>query len=79
MRQGVYYVGESQFIFCPFSHFEMQDFKNPKNFCMQHLQFLYLNIFRFKTDAELQVHIDFNTKSKFSFSRSSFFSPLNGH
>ena len=32
-----------------------------------------IHIFRFKTDAGLQVDIDFNIESKFSFSRSSFF------
>ena len=32
-------------------------------------------IFKFKTDAGLQ----FNTEYKFSFSRSSLFSPLSGH
>ena len=35
-----------------------------------------IHIFRFKTVAGLQLDIDFNTESKFSFSRSSFFSPL---
>ena len=38
-----------------------------------------IHIFRFKTDAGLQVGIDFITESKFSFSRSSFSSPLSGH
>ena len=38
-----------------------------------------IHIFRFKADVELQVDIDFNTESKFSCSRSIFFSPLSGH
>ena len=38
-----------------------------------------INIFRFETDAGLQVGIDFNNESKSFFSRSSFFSPLSGH
>ena len=38
-----------------------------------------IHIFRFKTDAGLQVDTDFNTESKFSFSSSSFFSLLSGH
>ena len=37
-----------------------------------------IHIFRFKTDAGLQVDTDFNTESKFSFSSSSFFSLLVG-
>ena len=37
------------------------------------------SIFRFKTDTGLQVDIDFNTESKLSFSRSSFFSCLTWH
>ena len=35
-------------------------------------------IFKFKTDARLQVDIKFNTEYKFPFSRSSLFSPLSG-
>ena len=38
-----------------------------------------VHIFRFKTDAGLQVDIGFNTESKFYFSWSSFFSPFSGH
>ena len=38
-----------------------------------------IHIFRFKTDTGLQVDIDFNTESKLSFSRSSFFSCLTWH
>ena len=76
MREGVYFFGGGQFILCPFSHFEMQHFK--KNLACGTLIFNF-NIFRFKTNAGLQVDIDFNNESKFYFSRSSFFSPLSGH
>ena len=38
-----------------------------------------IHIFRFRMHARLQVDIDFNTESKFSFSRTGFFSPLRGH
>ena len=38
-----------------------------------------IHISRFKIHAELQVDIDFDTESKLSCSRSSFFSPLSGH
>ena len=74
---GVYFVRGGQFILHSFSHFEMQDFKNLKNFVCSTVSFNIL-IFRFKIDAGLQVDIDFNTESKFSFSRSSVFSPLSG-
>ena len=30
--EGVYFVGGGHFILHPFSHFEMQDFKNSKSF-----------------------------------------------
>ena len=56
----------------------MQDFKNPKTFAPGTLIF-NIHISRLKMIAGLQVYIDFNTESKFSFSRSSFFSPLSGH
>ena len=62
---GLYFVGGGQFILHPFSHFEMQDFKNSESFCLQ--------------VERLQVDIVFNTEFNFSFSRSSFFSPLSGH
>ena len=51
------------FILCPFSHFEMQDFKNSKIFGAL---IFNIHIFRFKIHAGLQVHIGFNTESKFS-------------
>ena len=38
-----------------------------------------IHIFRFNTDTGLQVDIDFNTESKLSFSRNSFFSLLTWH
>ena len=76
---GVYYVGTGQFIFHPFSHFEMQDFKNSKKICLQHSFSIFTVSDLKQMHAELQVDIDFNTESKFSFSRSSFFSPLSGH
>ena len=38
-----------------------------------------IHIFRFKTDAGLQVDIDFNTESEFPCSRSNLFSFLSGH
>ena len=41
IREGVYFVGVGQFILHPFSHFEMQDFKNSKNICLWHLHFQY--------------------------------------
>ena len=72
---GGYIQREGQFILYPFSHFEMQDFKNSKCFACGALIF-NIRIYRFKTDAGLQVDIDFNTESKFSFSRSSFFSSV---
>ena len=49
MRGEVYFVRGGQFILYPFSHFEMQDFKNSKNFVCSTLIFNIL-IFRFKTD-----------------------------
>ena len=67
-----------KFILCPFSHFEMQEFKNSKHFACSVLIF-NIHIFRLKVDAGLQVDIDFNTESEFSRSRSSFFSPLSDH
>ena len=76
MRGGVYFFGGGQFILHPFSHFEMQDFKNSKT--LGALIFT-IHIFKFKMGAGLQVDIDFNTESKFSCPRSSFFSPFSGH
>ena len=38
-----------------------------------------IHIFRFNTDTGAQVDIDFNTESKLSFSRNSFFSLLTWH
>ena len=55
----------------------MQDFKNSKIFVCGALIF-NIHIFRFKMDAGLHLDIDFNTESKFSCSRSSFFLPLSG-
>ena len=73
---GVYFIGGGQFILRPFSHFEMQDFKNSKLFACSALISNIL-IFRFMMDAGPQVDIDFNTK--FSCLSSCFFSPLTGH
>ena len=56
----------------------MQDFKGSKIFACGAFIF-NIHIFRFRMHARLQVDIDFNTESKFSFSRSGFFSPLGGH
>ena len=77
--KGVGYIslGESG-SFSPFTHFEMLDLKISKNFaCGTFIS--NIHIFRFTTDAGLQVDTDFNTESKFSFLRSSFFSPLSGN
>ena len=60
------------FILYPFSHFETQDFKNPKFFTCSTLIFS-IHIFRFDMDAGLQVDIYFNTESKFYCSCSCFF------
>ena len=52
--------------FSPFTHFEMLDLKISKNFaCGTFIS--NIHIFRFTTDAGLQVDTDFNTESKFSF------------
>ena len=67
-----------KFILCPFSHFEMQEFKNSKHFACSALIF-NIHIFGLMVDAGVQVDIDFNTEAKFSCSRSSFFSPLSDH
>ena len=61
-----------------FSFWNAQDFKNSKLFVCSALIF-NIPIFRFKMDAGLQVDFEFNTKSKFFCSRSSFFSLLSGH
>ena len=63
MRGGVYFFGGGQFILHPFSHFEMQDFKNSKS--LGALIF-GIHIFKFKMGAGLQVDIDINTEYKFS-------------
>ena len=76
--RGLCFFGGGPLILCPFSHTEMQYFKNSEIFACDALIF-NIYIFRFKIHAELQVDIDFNTESKFSCSRSSFFSPLSGH
>ena len=52
-----------QFILCPFSHFEMQDFRNPKKF-LSAVPSLSLLIFSDLRHAGVQIHIDFNTESK---------------
>ena len=75
--RGLYFLGGGQFILRPFSHFKKQVLKNSSISACGALVF-NLHIFRFKTDAELQVNIDFNTESKFFCSRSSLFSPLSG-
>ena len=75
--RGLYFLGGGQFILRPFSHFKKQALKNSSISACGALVF-NLHIFRFKTDAELQVNIDFNTESKFFCSRSSLFSPLSG-
>ena len=75
--EGYFFRG-GQFILRSFSHFEMQDFKGSKIFACGAFIF-NIHIFRFRMHARLQVDIDFNIESKFSFSRSGFFSPLGGH
>ena len=76
--RGLCFFGGGPLILCPFSHIEMQHFKNSEIFASDALIF-NIHIFRFKVHAGLQVDIDFNTESKFSCSRSSFFLPLSGH
>ena len=62
---GYISLGESG-SFSPFTHFEMLDLKISKNFaCGTFIS--NIHIFRFTTDAGLQVDTDFNTESKFSF------------
>ena len=75
---GVDFMEAGWFILHPFSHFETQDFKNPKFFTCSTLIF-NIHIFRFNMDAGLQVDIYFNTESKFYCSCSCFFSLLSGH
>ena len=75
---GVDVMEGGWFILHPFSHFETQDFKNPKFFTCSALIF-NIHIFRFNMDAGLQVDIYFNTESKFYCSCSCFFSLLSGH
>ena len=75
---GVDFMEGGWFILHPFSHFETQDFKNPKFFTCSALIF-NIHIFRFNMDAGLQVDIYFNTESKFYCSCSCFFSLLSGH
>ena len=64
MRWGRYFLGGGQFISRPFSHLEMQDFKNSNTFACGALIF-NIHIFRFKTDTGLQVDIDFNINLNF--------------
>ena len=76
----IYFFKGDQFILLTFSHFEIQDFKNSKILVCGTLIFnIHISIFRFKIHVGLQVDIDFNTKSKISCWRSSFFWPLSGH
>ena len=56
MREGLYFLGEGQFILCSFSHFKIQDFKNSKRFDCSALIF-NIHIFRFKTDATKPVKL----------------------
>ena len=67
----VSYLGEGQFILCPLSHLEMQDFKNLKNVACSALIF-NIHIFRLEIHAGFQVDIDFNTESNFFFCAVSF-------
>ena len=82
-REGIYLIyffKGDQFILLTFSHFEIQDFKNSKILVCGTLIFnIHISIFRFKIHVGLQVDFDFNTKSKISCWRSSFFWPLSGH
>ena len=71
----VYFLWGCQFILCPFSHFEIQDFKNLKLFDCCALIF-NIHIFRFKIDAGLQVDPDFTINLKFLLQRAVCLSPL---
>ena len=75
MRWGRYFLGEGQFISRPFSHLELQDFKNSNTFACGALIF-NIHIFRFKTDAGLQVDIDFNINLNFLVQGAVSFYPL---
>ena len=63
----------SQFILHLFSHLEKQDFKNSKIFVCSVLIF-NIHIFRFKTDAGLQVDIDLTLNLNFLVQLLSFLS-----
>ena len=51
MRGGLYFLGGGQLILCPFSHFEMQDFKNPNFFLPAAPSF---SIFTFPDSRQMQ-------------------------
>ena len=55
--EGVHSLGGGQFILHPCSHFEKQHFKNSKILVCSALIF-NIHIFRFETDAGLQVDIE---------------------
>ena len=78
MRKGYISWGEVSSFSVHFLIFKCKISKFQKIFASGTLIF-NIHIFRFKTDAGLQVDIDFNTESKFSFSKSSFYSSLSGH
>ena len=62
--RGLYFLGGGQFVLHPFSHFEMEDFKNSKLIACSALIF-NIHIFRFKIDAGLQVDVDFTLNLNF--------------
>ena len=62
--EGVYFLKVGQFILCPFSHSEMQDFKNSELF-VRSAPIFSIHIFRFKTDVLLQIDVDFTLNLNF--------------
>ena len=76
--RGVCFVGGGRSFSVHFLILKCKISKIQKNFASGTLIF-NIHVFRFKRDGGLQVDIDFNTESNFSFSRSSFFSRLSGH
>ena len=73
----VYFLGRRQFVLCPFSHFEMQDFKNSKLFACS-TPIFNIHIFRFKIDALLEIDADFTMNPNFLDQGAVSFHPLVG-
>ena len=78
MRRGVYFVGGGHFILCPFSHFEMQVFKNSKYFFLQHPQYSFSDLRQMQGIYCLQVDIDLTLNLNFLFQRAVSFHPSLG-